>query len=482
MKLETLLQNITFEKKIEENNSVILGITQDSRYKNVDGFVYVAVVGTQSDGHDYITDVISNGIHTVVCEKLPKNIQPNINYIVVKDTHRAVGEIASLFYKHPSQELKIIAVTGTNGKTTCATYAYQLLESFSKKTLLFSTAGDFYNGKKISLERKAPSSLEVIELHKNLRDFVDQGAEYCCLEATSQALDQYRLAGVDIDVAIYTNLEQDHLDYHKTFEHYRDSKKKLFDGLLPTSFAVINADDENSDLMVKDTAASIVGYGLSEKSQRNFSINSIDFGAISIRFHNYDYTIPVIGIFNVYNVIAVVSALEVLGFNSNEIFKNVTNLKGVPGRLESVPNNKKLLALVDYAHSPGALESVLTTLKDLPHNSLITVVGCGGDRDRSKRPMMVQATQQNSDYVIYTADNPRTENLDQIFNDMKQGLDTEASNYHFVESREKAIQQAVTMAKPQDIVVVAGKGHEDYQVIGTKKIHFDDREILEKYL
>ena len=479
MLLQELLQDIECKEIIGSRNKDIQRLSQDSRDETFKDGLYFAVTGTQVDGHDFIPDVISKEAIAIVCEQLPPVLHDDVTYMIVENSRKAVGEIASAFYGHPSRELDVIAVTGTNGKTSVATYASQALGRLGETTLLLSTAGDYFKDELITLERKAPSSLEVIEFHKILRKYRDQGAGYVCLEATSQALDQDRLAGIDIDIAIFTNLDQDHLDYHKTIEHYAASKKKLFDNLKPSAIAISNYDDTSGMMMVKDTQAQKISYGKDPSYDYHFSINSTKLGSVTVTINGQALTLPVIGEFNIYNLISVYAILIQRGFNVHKVVEVLEQVDGVPGRMEQVQNDRGVLALVDYAHSPGALESVLTTLQKLPHNKITTIIGCGGDRDRAKRPLMAEVTQKLSDTVFYTSDNPRTEKLEQIFADMKEGVDTNKNNFTFIENREAAIQQAVNQAGEDDIILVAGKGHEDYQIIGTIKHHFDDKKVIE---
>lgn len=482
-KLSDILEKLKVQE-IKGNTEVIIHqLSQDTRESFPEKTLYFAVRGTQVDGHDLIQEAVNKGAIAIVCERLPIQCDNHVTYVVVSDSKKAMGEMASAFYDNPSEQLQVIAITGTNGKTTTISYIAQLLKSLGKKVLLLSTAGDFFDGKEISIARKAVSSLEVIEFHKLLRTFVNQGAEYCCLEATSHGLDQHRLAGIDIDVALFSNITQDHLDYHKTFEHYVQSKALLFSGLKKEAIVIGNKDSNFFDDMFSKTLAKKVSYGKdNDYADYSFSIKKSSLFGTDILLNNDKISVPIIGEFNIYNVILAYITLKEMGYNDKEIQSIISSLKGVPGRLESIPNISNILALVDYAHTPDALENVLKTLKELPHKSIITVIGCGGDRDRTKREPMTRIAQELSDIVFYTSDNPRTEDPEQIFDDMKKGVDTTKENYTFLVDREEAIKQAVSCAQPSDIILVAGKGHEDYQIIGTEKKHFDDREMLRKFL
>lgn len=461
----------------------ITNLSQDSRDPNLAGGLYFAVSGTVVDGHTFIPQVISQGIHAVVCEHLPSSLPKGVTFIKAENIKKVMGLMASNFYHHPSQELSVIAVTGTNGKTSVATYISNALEFLDAKVLLLSTAGDYFEGKKIEVNRKAGTSLEILELHRIMRVYVDKGASYCCLEATSIALDQERLSGIDIDVAIFTNLSRDHIDYHKNFEDYGYSKSLLFKHLKKDALAITNLDDPFGKKIVTNTKARVVSYGHNKRDyDYSFITKEVNFSGTKCFINDQELQLPVIGTFNIYNSTAAFATLSELALPTKNIVDALEHMHGVKGRMEMVENSHKIFALVDYAHSPDALENVLATLKDIPHKNIITVFGCGGDRDRGKRPQMARIGQQMSDKVIYTSDNPRTESLDQIFNDMREGIDPSLANFYFVESRDEAIRTAVNIAIEDDIILIAGKGHEDYQIVGDKKLPFDDSQVLSTYL
>lgn len=483
MKIRDLIAYVDYIEISGDQETDIQVLSQDSRDLDLQQSLYFAVPGTVVDGHGYIEEVIKKGTRAVVCEKLPTEHYSEVTFIKVHDVRKTMGLMASTFYGNPSQELTVIAITGTNGKTSVATYIAQSLEFLDAQVLLLSTAGDYFKKEKITISRKASSSLEIIELHRILRTYVDLGASYCCLEATSHALVQDRLAGIDIDIAVFTNLTQDHLDYHKNFESYSHAKKLLFDNLKESGIAITNRDDEYGNFMVRDSKATIRSYGKDKSDyDYSFSINSVSTVGTKCIINNNALTLPIIGEFNVYNATAAFAVLTELLLPTKSIVSALEHIQGVAGRMEMIGNNRNIIALVDYAHSPDALENVLLTLKEIPHNNIISVMGCGGDRDRKKRPLMTGLAQRLSDKAIYTSDNPRTESLQQIFDDMKMGINSDIQNFHFIESREEAIKTAVNISLENDIILVAGKGHEDYQIIGAEKFHFDDREILEKYL
>ncbi|MCI5050811.1 MAG: UDP-N-acetylmuramoyl-L-alanyl-D-glutamate--2,6-diaminopimelate ligase [Candidatus Pacebacteria bacterium] len=482
MKLHALLKNIEVLQTIGETDKKITVLSQDTRDSDMTNGLYFAVKGTQVDGHDFIDNAIEKGAIAIICEDVPEDIHDSVTYIKVTSVQPIVGAIASVFYGNPSEKVKIIAVTGTNGKTSVATFMSQALQNLGAATLLLSTAGDYYVGSKVDIHRKAPSSLETIELHRVLKFYADIGMKYCCLEATSIGLDQHRLAGLDIDIAMFTNLADDHLDYHGTMNKYAEAKKKLFDNLKESALAITYNDDQYGSFMVSDTTAIVKSIGRGIDSDYQIAVMKSSLSGLEIAINEYNIKVPVVGDFNAINIALVFAALLQSSYEPKKVIKSLSQIQGVPGRMQMVANDKKILAIVDYAHSSDALVNVLNTLKNIPHKNIITVIGCGGDRDRSKRAPMAQVSQQNSEMVIYTSDNPRTESLQQIFDDMKQGVDINNDNYVFLESREEAIAKAVELANKEDIILVAGKGHEDYQIIGTTKTHFDDVEILEKYL
>lgn len=483
MNITNICNDIEYLEIIGDPDTEITTLSQDSRDENLKGAMYFAVPGTVVDGHAFISEVITKGARAIVCEEIPATIPKGVTFIKVKDIKHEMGIMASTFYAYPSSELTVIAVTGTNGKTSVSTYVAKALEYLDAEVLLLSTAGDYVGGKKIETHRKAGTSLEVLELHKIMRKYVDAGVNYCCLEATSIALDQGRLSGIDIDYAIFTNLTQDHLDYHKNFDDYGHAKSLLFKHLKDNAVAISNFDDAFGEKIITETKAKVVSYGQHNTDyDYSFIMEGTTPSGTECRINGQLLHLPLIGTFNMYNATASFAVLSELALPTKNIVEALEHVSGVKGRMEMVENSRNIFALVDYAHSPDALENVLATLKEIPHHSIITVFGCGGDRDRTKRPHMARIGQSMSDKVIYTSDNPRTESLEQIFTDMREGIDPDQHNFHFVESREEAIRRAVTIATENDIILVAGKGHEDYQIIGDKKFPFDDSKVLSRYL
>lgn len=480
MNIEKVLEKIHVVATEGELGFDITGVYSDSRDVSL-GSLFVAVSGIQVDGHSYIDQAINRGARAIVSERLPQTRKPQVTYFVVNDTQGDLGRISANFYNNPSDHMNIVAITGTNGKTTIAQMMYHALLNLGEKATVFSTAGDYINGKKVFIERRAASSLEPIIMQKYLAEAYAQGCRYVCIEATSHALDQQRYSGINISRAVFTNLSQDHLDYHKTMEHYVSSKKKLFDGLGKDSVSIINTDDDYAREMVSDTCSRVLTYG-QDGADYSFDTYSYDAGVSSFDINGLSVHVPVIGLFNVYNAVAVYGLLNSFAYSHEQIATALSELPGVSGRMEYVKNNKGIIAIVDYAHTPDALEQVLETLANVSTSRIITVVGCGGDRDRSKRPIMSSIAQQKSDYVFFTADNPRHESLDQIFGDMNESLDARELNYEYIKDRKEAVSKAVSLAAAGDIVLVAGKGHEQYQEIGDKKTSFSDVEVLAFYL
>ena len=488
MKLLNIIIGLNNNSIIGSNGVEIDNLSQDTRDDFTQNTAYFAVPGTQVDGHQFIEQAIEKGACAIICQTLPEKINPNVSYVVVDSVLDVMGIMVSNFYENPSEQLEVVAVTGTNGKTTIATVLYQSLLKLGKKAALFSTAGDYINGNKFVSQKKASSSMEIIEFQKSLKMALDAGCQYVCIEATSHALDQQRLIGTRLSGAIFTNLSQDHLDYHKNIEEYAKAKKKLFDMLDNSAFALVNIDDVYGTTIVADTKARIISYGNQDfenpiTRDLVFEITGFGLKGTQIKIENREVEIPFIGVFNMYNIIAAYGALTMLEFNEEEVLDTLTSIKGARGRMEIVNGKREgVIGIVDYAHTPDALENVLNTLAEVPHNKIITVVGVGGDRDRTKRPQMAKLAQEKSDYVVFTSDNPRTEAPEQIFNDLLAGCDHQIKNFEKIEDRNLAIKKAVSVSSKNDIILVAGKGHEDYQIIGKEKIHFDDKEVLEKFL
>lgn len=473
--LNQLLQNIDILDSYGDLGKEISNISIDSRTIEPGG-LYIAIKGSEVDGHAFIDSAIEKGATAIVCEYLPTERVEGVSYVQVENSRKATGYIASAFYNNPSRDITILGVTGTNGKTTVATLVYQFLQLLGKSSAVLSTAGDFFNEKKLEVARHAGTSVEVIELNRVLRELVDAGCEYVACEVSSHALDQERTAGVHIDVGIFTNLSQDHLDYHGTMENYAEAKKKLFDQLDPGTKAVINVDDEYGAYMAKDTQADVSLYSLKNGDWKVESYNA-QGSVLSIK--DKEYRLPLLGAFNIYNALAAARALIALGFSEDEVLGNLHNLKPITGRAEIVNHQSGVTGVVDYAHTPDGLENILASLRDVltEEQRLVTVIGCGGDRDTTKRKPMAEIALQYSDYSIFTSDNPRSEDPESIIDMMCEGL-AESDSWTRISDRREAIAYALEHAQPNDVVLLAGKGHEDYQEINGVKYPFSDREVF----
>jgi UDP-N-acetylmuramoyl-L-alanyl-D-glutamate--2,6-diaminopimelate ligase len=454
----------------------VTGLHIDSREIGKNG-MFFAVPGTQVDGHNYVESAIANGATVIVHEKKIKE-EDSVLYLKVNSVQDVVGEIASLFYGEPSKKMKVVGVTGTNGKTSVVTLLHQMMTSLSGKTGLLSTIVNKIGEQDFVATHTTGDSIQIQE---NLSQMQKSGCTHCFMEVSSHALDQKRTNGIEFAGGVFTNLTQDHLDYHKTMEEYLKAKKVFFDNLSPDSFSLINIDDESALKMVAGTSSKVQTYGQSEDSDYNFTIESVKTNGLSITIQKHPIEIPLVGEFNAYNFTAVYVTLILLGYRHDEIEPKIMSVLGVPGRMQKIFKNS-LTGIVDYAHTPDALRNVLETLTKIKaEGRIITIVGCGGDRDKSKRPKMAKIAEKFSDTTILTSDNPRTEDPKKILDDMLKGV----VNHHdvlVIQDRREAIAKAVSVGSPGDIILLAGKGHEDYQVVGTKKKHFDDIEELEKAL
>lgn len=455
----------------------VSSIVFDSR-RVEDGSVFVAVKGTQTDGHQYIDHVIKSGAVAIVCEIIPENIQTGVCYIEVPDSSEALGIIASNFYDNPSASLTLIGITGTNGKTTTATLLYKLFQNLGFKTGLLSTVRNMVNQKEVPATHTTPDQ---VELNRLLRDMADEGCDYCFMEVSSHSVVQNRIAGLTFKGGVFTNLTHDHLDFHKTFDAYLAAKKRFFDTLPSGAFAIVNTDDRNGKVMVQNTKAVIKTLAL--KNQADFQCKIIEnhFDGLLLNINGKEVWCRLVGTFNAYNLLSIYATSVMLGISSEESLTALSKLESVDGRFEYFKSPEGIVGIVDYAHTPDALSNVIGTINSIRQGEgrLITVVGAGGDRDKTKRPLMAAIAAENSSLTILTADNPRSENPEDILNDMRAGVSVDRKKYCLVISdRKEAIKTACTMAQGGDIVLVAGKGHETYQEIKGIKHHFDDREIL----
>ncbi len=442
------------------------------------GACFFAIRGTQVDGHRYIDQAVAQGASAVVCEQLPEQRPSNVAFVQVNDTAQALGLMAAAFYNHPSKRLKLVGVTGTNGKTTTATLLYRIMQMLGHKAGLISTVVNIVNRTELPAHHTTP---DPIELNSLLSQMCDAGCSYCFMEVSSHAVVQQRIAGIEFAGAVFTNITHDHLDYHGTFAEYIKAKRGLFDSLSASAFAITNADDRNGMVMVQNSKARISTYGLRSMADVRVKIEENHFDGMLLKLDNVELWTRLVGRFNAYNVAAIYSTLRCLGFEQQEIMPPLSAVTAVAGRFEYIKSPSGAVAVVDYAHTPDALQNVMTTISDIMagHGRLITVVGCGGNRDRTKRPEMARIAAQLSSQAILTSDNPRFEDPQAIIDEMRQGLDADALRRTLcITDRREAIRTAIALAQPNDVVLVAGKGHEDYQEIQGQRHHFDDREVV----
>ena len=479
--LKDILYKVPLVATSGDTNITVHQIQFDSRLIE-DGDLFIAVHGTQVDGHTYIDKALEKGAVAIVCEKLPKTLRDEVTYVQVKDSARALGIIASNFYGNPSEKLKIVAVTGTNGKTTTATLLFEIFGKLGYSRGLLSTVANKIDDEVIKASHTTPDSLQ---LNRLMSEMVHQGCTHCFMEASSHAIHQDRISGIDIDLAIFTNITHDHLDYHHTFDAYIEAKKKLFDNLKKTSFALVNIDDKRGKVMLQNTSASKKTYGLKNMADFKGKVLSNTLQGLEIEINQVNTWFPLTGNFNAYNILAVYGAAILLEEDPVEVLTALSGVHRVPGRFELVAPETGVYAIVDYAHTPNALENVLETLKELRtgNEQVITVFGCGGDRDKEKRPIMAEIACRFSDRVIVTSDNPRSEEPADIIRDIMAGVKPQFFRKTMtVADRKEAIKIACNMANEHDIILVAGKGHENYQEIKGKRYDFDDREILRDLL
>lgn len=477
MTLSELIKNIDTVNITGSTDIEIKGVDIDSR-RVAEGHLFVAMKGTQVDGHTFIDKAVVQGAAAILCEDMPAEVAEGVTYVQVSSTEDAVGKVATLFYGDPSRKLKLVGVTGTNGKTTIATLLYNMFRKLGYKCGLLSTVCNYIEEEKIPADHTTP---DPIELNALLSRMVDAGCEYAFMECSSHAIAQKRIGGLNFTGGIFTNLTRDHLDYHKTFENYRDAKKAFFDGLPKTAFAITNADDKNGMVMVQNTKAKVKTYSVRSIADFKAKILECHFGGMYLEIDGREVGVQFIGKFNVSNLLAVYGAAVMLGQNPENILIAMSTLKSVSGRLDPVHSPLGYTAIVDYAHTPDALENVLKAIHEVLNGKghVITVCGAGGNRDKGKRPIMAQEAVKQSDKVIITSDNPRFEDPQDIINDMLAGLTPQQmTKVVSIVDRKEAIRTACMLAQKGDVILVAGKGHEDYQEIKGVKHHFDDKEII----
>ncbi|MFA9388647.1 MAG: UDP-N-acetylmuramoyl-L-alanyl-D-glutamate--2,6-diaminopimelate ligase [Prolixibacteraceae bacterium] len=479
IKLSDLIKVVDQFDLLGELNGLVVGLAFDSR-KVEKGFVFFAIKGAHVDGHEFIERSIDQGAIAVVCEELPAEINPSVCYIRVENSALVLGEMASCFYGNPSAKLKLIGVTGTNGKTTIASLLHQMAMNLGFNAGLLSTITYKINDVEYHASHTTPDQLQLNQL---MREMVDAGCEFCFMEVSSHAIDQDRIAGLDFDGGIFTNITHDHLDYHHTFDAYIKAKKKFFDGLKSEAFALTNVDDKNGLVMLQNTKAEKLSYSM--RAMANFKNRILEghFDGTLMSINNTEVWTHFVGKFNAYNLLAVYGASIALGFQSEDVLVEISKLHPVAGRFEIISSVDGRYAVVDYAHTPDALENVLSTIDEMrtKNEQLICVVGAGGDRDKTKRPKMAAIACKYSNKVILTSDNPRTEDPQAILKDMQAGVDAlHSKNTITIVDRHEAIKTAAMLAQTGDIILIAGKGHEDYQEINGVKNHFDDKEEIKK--
>lgn len=480
-----ILRDILYKASIEAvkgpTDVVVNKIEFDSRLIGK-GDAFVAIRGTQSDGHDYIEKAISLGAAVVVCEWVPEHIADSVTYVEVKSTSAALANMAANFYGNPSHNLKLVGITGTNGKTTIASLLYQLFKNAGYKVGLLSTVKIMVDDVEYKATHTTPDSLTI---NRYLKEMEEEGCEYCFMEVSSHGIHQNRTEGLMFAGGVFTNLSHDHLDYHSSFAEYRDVKKMFFDHLPKTAFALTNIDDKNGLVMLQNTFAKKLTYALKSYADYRAQILESQLSGLLLKINDQEVWVKLIGTFNAYNLLAIYASAINLGLEQNEVLRLMSELESVSGRFEFIVSETGVTAIVDYAHTPDALENVLKTIEDVRtrNEQLITVVGCGGDRDKTKRPVMANIASARSDKAIFTSDNPRSEVPEDIIEDMEKGV--EPQNYKktlAVVDRKQAIKIACQLARPNDIILIAGKGHETYQEINGVRHDFDDMKTVKEIL
>lgn len=480
-KLRDILYGVSLKQVSGSTDLEVSGICFDSR-KAEPGVLFVAVQGTVSDGHQFIEQVIAQGATAIVCQTLPSRLHENVNYFEVENSAKALGIIAANYFEHPSSKLKLVGVTGTNGKTTVATLLFQLFKDLGYKTGLLSTVQNQISDLVIPATHTTP---DPIALNSLLNDMVDSGCDYCFMEVSSHALAQHRIEGLSFAGGVFTNLTHDHLDFHGTFDSYLKAKKNFFDALDNKAFALTNIDDKNGMVMLQNTRAYKKTYGLKNIADYTAKIIENHFSGLLLNIDGEEVWFKMVGSFNAYNLLAVYATALLLDQDRTKVLTSLSRLSGAEGRFDYMVSPAGIIGIVDYAHTPDAVQNVLSTIQDIRKGTeqVITVIGCGGDRDKAKRPLMAQVACDWSSKVILTSDNPRSESPEQIIRDMEVGVMPQNKKKTLsITDRKEAIRTACHLAKPGDIILVAGKGHEKYQDIGGVKLPFDDKMILTELL
>ena len=481
MQIKDLINRLPILESYGSLNIDIESLVFDSR-KVVEKAAYVAIKGNFSDGHDYITPSIEKGARLIVCENLPNKLVEGVGYIKVKDSSKAMGDLASNFYGNPSEKLKLIGITGTNGKTTSSTLLFDVFQHLGYSSALISTVEYRIADRIMPSTHTTP---DIVRINEILAEAVDQGCEYAFMEVSSHGIHQNRTQGLHFRVAGFTNITHDHLDYHKTFDEYLKTKKRFFDELPADTIAITNIDDKNGNIMLQNSKAKKVSYALKTLADYHGRILEVDFNGMLLNFNGKEFWTTLTGKFNVYNLLLAFGIAHELGFQSEEILKAISQLHRVHGRFETLISPSGIIFIIDYAHTPDALDNVLDSINEIrtKNERLISVFGCGGDRDHAKRPEMGKIATRKSTLAIITSDNPRSEKPEDIIKEIEAGVEAQYfSKYTSIPDRKEAIKMAIKFAEPKDIVLVAGKGHETYQEINGVKHHFDDKETIEQLL
>lgn len=478
MRLNDLLREIQYTRLVLPKDEIeVKSVNIDSRLVEAGG-MFIAIKGTQADGHAYIQSAEEKGATAIVCENIPEKQSPNVAYIVVADAQAVAGKIATTFYGNPSQQLRLVGVTGTNGKTTIATLLYELFREMGHKCGLLSTVCNYIDGKAYPSTHTTP---DAISLNSLLAQMVDAGCEYAFMEVSSHALAQERVGGLEFAGGIFTNLTRDHMDFHETMENYLKAKKSFFDNLPRNAFAITNLDDKNGPVMVQNCRGDVKSYSTRTMGDYKARLVETHLDGMILEFNNREFSTLLTGRFNISNLLAIYGAAVELGKDPEEVLRVMSTLRPVSGRFETLHSPDGVSAIVDYAHTPDALKNVLGTINEVlrGRGNVITVVGAGGNRDKGKRPIMAVEAVKGSNRVILTSDNPRFEEPQDIINDMLAGLnDEQRKNVISIVDRKEAIRTACALAQKGDVILVAGKGHEDYQDVKGVKHHFDDKEII----
>jgi UDP-N-acetylmuramoyl-L-alanyl-D-glutamate--2,6-diaminopimelate ligase len=481
MQLQEILYGVAITNLVGTTNREVDALTFDSR-QAAPGLVFFAIRGTVADGHKYIDQTIAAGVEVIICEEMPVGLREGVCYVQVQNSSVALGQMASNFYDSPSRKLKLVGITGTNGKTTIATLLFKLFRELGYAVGLISTVENQINEQIIPATHTTP---DPIALNQLLKQMVDAGCTHCFMEVSSHAVVQHRIEGLDFTGAVFSNISHDHLDFHKTFDNYIRAKKEFFDKLPKTAFALTNSDDKNGMVMLQNTAATKKTYALKQMADFKGRIIENQFSGLNLEVDEVDVFFKLVGSFNAYNLLAVYGAAMLLEEDKLNVLTILSSLTGAEGRFEYVVNDQQIIGIVDYAHTPDAVQNVLSTIANIRKGTeqVITVIGCGGDRDRTKRPVMAQVACDWSDKVILTADNPRTEDPLEILREMEAGVSPSNKRKTLtIADRREAIKTACHLARKGDIILIAGKGHEKYQEINGVRHHFDDKEILMEQL